>query len=54
MSNETSGMFNINTKDLRLPNEPFTMVIVNKFIDANNTNICNIIEPDGSIYILRI
>ena len=51
---ESNGAFTIDMKGLRLPAEPFTMVIVNKSISANNPNICNVIEPDGTIYILKI
>lgn len=46
--------FKINQKDLKLPLEPFTLVLVSNTFSSANPNICNIIEPDGSVFILRI
>lgn len=48
------GSFIVDLKDSRIPKEPFTLVIVNKNINSLNNNICNIIEPDGTVYMVFI
>ena len=53
-SNRAAGSFTVDTRYLIKPNEPYAMVIINKFANKTNPNICNIIEPDGSVYIVTI
>ena len=52
-SGKNDGAFKVNLKELKLPTDPFILIIPNYDFNATNPNICNIIEPDGSVFVLN-
>ena len=53
-SGKNDAAFKVNMQDIKFPADPVTVVLVNPQCDAGNPNLCNIIEPDGTVFILRI